>query len=122
MTRGGVYDDEAVVRVGLLGRRGGRTVTAVVDTGMTGGISLPRDFFDRYRAGPPRTRVTVLGDGREVAHAAAQFRVRLGGRTVRVWGDCLGGEILIGMTLLRGHRLTAECRDGGPVTIAPLPQ
>ena len=120
VTRGGVFDGEPVARIVLVGPGGSRTITAVVDTGMGDAINLPWDFFESFRLGSSRVGATIVADGREVDHPTARFLVRLAGRTIRVWGDCLGEEVLIGMDLLQGHRLTVDCTEGGPVLIEPL--
>ena len=121
--RGQVVDNDPLVEVVLLLPNGERrAATAVVDTGMQAAIDLPAELFDAARRGRVEPAVTELADGTPAAHPRAVVAVEFCGERRFVNADRLADQVLIGMTLLRGHRLTVECREGGPVTIEPLSQ
>lgn len=98
-------------------------VEAVIDTGFTGHLTLPRDMV-RSLALPRRGFVEVeLADGGTTALDVYEARViwhdRL--RSVPVYETGESGGLLVGMSLLRGSRLEAEVVPGGEVVIRTLP-
>lgn len=112
---------EAIVTVVVSGtaeRR--RRVTAVVDTGYSGDITLSSAIVSELDlASVGRTRVE-LGDGAEARLATYVATVD--------WSDSERGVLvhetettpLIGMQLLEGHRLQVDVEHGGNVLIEPL--
>ena len=121
-TTGSVAGRDPMIRIVLHGPRGAEAVAAVVDTGMQSALQLPAPLFERHRRGQPSDGSTRLADGRVVPQREAVVEVVLCGTRTRVLAEEMGDHLLIGMTLLSGHRLTVDCREGGPVTISPLPQ
>ena len=120
---GRVVLGDAVVTLGLLTRDGRRLDrTAVIDTGSARPLTLPPLLFEKVRRGPAVRTSTVLADGSDVVHRAALVRVELCGHVRDVMAGDLTQEVLIGMPLLTGRRLTVDCVEGGPVTIEPLPR
>ena len=109
--------------VKLAGRGGGLRLLALVDTGFDGAAAVPPETARRLDLRQADTTHLTLADGTVVAAPGARARLAVGDSppvTCRV--VLLGDEVILGMALLDGHRLTVDCRDGGPVTIAPLPQ
>ena len=121
--RGSVGDGDPLVRLTLLHPSGRRVAeTAVVDTGQHAAVSLPKVLFAEMARGRAEFGATALGDGTIVPHREAVIAVEFCGVDVRVTANDLGEDILIGMALHAGHRLTVECREGGAVMIEPLSQ
>ncbi|MDE0320378.1 MAG: hypothetical protein OXH86_09370 [Acidimicrobiaceae bacterium] len=112
---------EAVVTVAVTGtaeRR--RWVTAVIDTGYSGDITLPSAIvsgLDLASVGGTRVK---LADGAEARLATYVATVD--------WSESERGVLvhetettpLIGMALLKGHRLQVDIEHGGSVRIEPL--
>lgn len=97
-------------------------VEAVIDTGFTGHLTLPRDVT-RSLALPGRGFVEVeLADGSSTALDVYEARVLWHGRSrpVPVYETGEAGGPLVGMSLLRGSRLEAEIVPGGEVVVRPL--
>jgi clan AA aspartic protease len=101
---------------------GGRehTLTAVVDTGFNGWLTLPKativtlglTWHDETRA--------ILADGAEAVFATYHATVLWDGQPQAVFADELESDPVIGMRLLHGFRFTMETIDGGPVRIERL--
>ena len=113
---------EAVVPLPILGSGGSRVkVEAVIDTGFTGHLTLPADVV-RSLALSRRGFVEVeLADGGTTALGVYDARVLWRGRERFVPVYEAEGGPLVGMSLLRGSRLTVEVEPGGDVVIEDLP-
>jgi clan AA aspartic protease len=120
---GGVVNShlEATVRLTVRGRNGRtRRITAVIDSGSNGFLSLPAAIIEELHL-PWKARASAeLADGRET-----EFDVYRG---VVVWDrqrmpidiDESDSAPLIGMELLRGFRMQMDIVPGGKVTIRSL--
>ncbi len=96
-------------------------VRAVIDTGFTDWLTIPADAAE-YLGLQVRGSVDVeLADGSVERLPIHRVRVSWHGRSrsVRAYG-VPGGEALIGMSLLRGSRLTLDSVPGGAVRIEDL--
>jgi clan AA aspartic protease len=113
---------EAVVPLAILGSDGTRVeVEAAIDTGFTGHLTLPADVV-RSLALSRRGFVEVeLADGSTTALGVYDARVLWRGRERLVPVYEAEGGPLVGMSLLRGSRLTVEVEPGGDVVIEDLP-
>jgi hypothetical protein len=60
--------------------------------------------------------VVVVGDERDALYR----HDCLGRNSTRRGSPCDGQKPLLGTLLLHGYQLTADCEDGGTVTITPL--
>ena len=98
------------------------TRVALIDTGFDGTVALPSLLFTKLARGATFKKRITVADGRTIDCDAAVVGLVLCGAPREVVAVRLGRGAVLGMTLLTGHRLTVDCRDGGPVTIAPLPQ
>ena len=114
-------DAEAVVSLEVRGKgRRRTTITAVVDTGFDGHLTLPEALISKLSLPWSRFGSAELArpDGRGV-------------RRVR-WAHCLGrrvtsdsnrffsGTPLVGMELMKCHRLTVDIVPGGSLVIEKL--
>jgi clan AA aspartic protease len=113
---------EAIVPLTLLGSGGARVeVEAVIDTGFTGHLTLPAGVV-RSLALPERGFVEVeLADGSTSALRVYDARLLWSDRERPVPAYEAEGGPLVGMSLLRGSRLTVDVQPGGQVVIEDLP-
>ena len=112
---------EAVVRLRLRGPSGAEAqLEAIIDTGYTGSLTLPAAVATSLGLPKLTGGRAVLADGsvrRFDTFAAEVF-------WDRTWADivasAVGGEVLLGMTLLAGRGLWVEAMPGGAVEVRPL--
>ena len=100
-------------------------IESVVDTGFDGGLVISSDLLEEAGVTADGFTEVVLADGREERVPTVVVRLACGSLKFDAVGAfVMGGprKVLVGMALLAGHRLTVDCREGGPVTISPLPQ
>jgi predicted aspartyl protease len=76
-------------------------------------------FVDRTARNYPSS--FILAGGSIVALEVHRGTVTWDGADRGVLVLAADGDPLVGMSLLRGSRVTLDVVDGGPVTIAPLP-
>jgi clan AA aspartic protease len=101
-------------------RRRSVEVEAVIDTGFTGHLTLPPEVVQAL-ALPPQGFVEVeLADGSSAALGVYGALVLWDGRQRPVPVYETGGRALVGMSLLRGSRLTVGVAPGGEVVIEDL--
>jgi clan AA aspartic protease len=95
-------------------------VRAVVDTGFSGSLSIPRTLVDWLSLERRQSAKVRLADGE--THFFDRYRVQIhrDGRPREILAFAMGDELILGMALLEGHRLTIDAVDGGPVTIEPI--
>jgi clan AA aspartic protease len=114
-------DREAIVRLTVRGP-GGRTrrVTAEIDTGFDGWLSLPPPLVTQLGLPWRRRGRSLLADGREGVFDIYEATVVWDRRRLRIPVDEADTTPLIGMALLDGYELNVQVRAGGAVTIKPL--
>lgn len=109
---------EAVLPLQVVGGSGARTeVEATVDTGFTGVLCLPPDLVRSLSLPLVGRGVAVLADGRAVETRVHRARVIWHGRERGARVLATEGGPLVGMSLLRGSRLTVDVVPGGEVMI-----
>ncbi len=92
-------------------------VSAIVDTGFNGWLTLPRRLA-RVWGVPSREQGTAtLADGSAVYFAVYRASVIWDGQPTAVLIDEMESELLIGMRLMLGYRILIEDKDGGAVQI-----
>lgn len=122
MIRGEVTPDrEAVVFLHVRNEAGLEVeIQAVIDTGFTEFISLPPEVVD-YLSLPFKYAVPMYLAGEVHASFDAHTGwVEWDGTWREVEVIRAEGTPLVGMSILKGFRLTLDGIDGGPVTILPL--
>jgi clan AA aspartic protease len=115
-------DLEATIRVQILGPTGQQDeVTAVIDTGYNGDLSLPLAVVTALSLSPLASRSVRLGDASRKVLNFYRARIHWDGqvRTVRVL--CVEEDPLIGTGLLEGFDLKVEFVAGGRVTLEARP-
>ena len=98
---------------------GGRehTLSAIVDTGFTGWLTLPPKIISALGINYEEQTLAVLADGTPTLFDTYRVTVLWDGQPQTVFVDELESEPLVGIRLLHGFRLVMETVDGGPVRI-----
>ena len=114
-------DREAVIDLRIRGSGDQEIqVEAVIDTGFTGFLTLPKRLIDHLALafmGPTRA---VLADGHEVSLDVFEAAVIWDDQEKSVPALAAEGSILVGMAMLAGYRVTLEMEDNGVVMIESL--
>ncbi len=112
---------EAVVALDVLGREGrGQRIEAVIDTGFTGYLTLPGDAAASLGLPERGSETFMLADGSETILPVYRGGVLWHGRELRIPVSQANGGALVGMSLLRGSRLTVNAEPGGDVRVEEL--
>lgn len=112
---------EAVVRLTVRGSQGQECeVETVIDTGFDGSLSLPPHLVETLGLPWRRRGRAILADGTESIFDIYEATVLWDGDFRRVTVDAAECAPLIGMTLLRGYKLTISVERGGNVLLEPL--
>jgi clan AA aspartic protease len=98
-----------------------KSITAVIDTGFTGFLSLPIAIITELDLSWSYRDRATLGDGSEVLFDIYDGMVIWGGQYREIEINAAETEPLIGMSMLRGYRLQVDTVQGGLVTITELP-
>jgi clan AA aspartic protease len=113
---------EAVVRLRVRGPGGVELdVDAVVDSGFGSSLSLPAAIVAALGLIPPLGGIAVLADGSTQRVDLHRAELEWGGIWRPVLVVPLGDQVLLGMKLLEGYRLSVEVVSGGTVEVVPLP-
>ena len=123
MMRGFISGDrEAVLRLRVRGP-GGReeTVEAVIDTGFNGYLTLPIPLISDLALPFAGTTQATLGDGSTVRMDVHEATVLWDNQERMVLTLASESGVLVGMSMLFGHRVTLDMRAGGAVRIEALP-
>jgi clan AA aspartic protease len=97
-----------------------RLIDAVIDTGYTGFLSLPREIIVTLSL--PWTGIDrgTLGDGSEVTFAVYAATVIWDGQYRNIPVNEAETDLLVGMGLLYSYDLYIRAVEGGNVTIKPV--
>ena len=101
---------------------GTEPVTAVVDTGFDGWLSLPPALIVRLGLPWRRRGRALLADGSETVFDIYDATVDWDRHRLRIPVDETDTVPLVGMALLDGYELNVQVRAGGKVTIKALPR
>ena len=96
-------------------------VEVVLDTGFEGELALIVPIIRQLGLQEYDYGFAEQSDGSFARVAIYRAAVLWDGQSRQVDVIESGSEPLLGMELLLGSRVTLEVRDGGPVTITPLP-
>ena len=109
---------EAVVTLPLQDSSGQtREVEAVVDTGFNGYLTLPPMLMEDLDLPVVGDSEATLADGSQAAFDVYGVTVLWDGQPMYVETGAVGGEPLVGMSLLDRHNLNIDVEDGGRVVI-----
>ena len=113
---------EAVLALEVRNDSGEReTVAAVVDTGFTGFLTLPRAIVDSLSSPLLGSAPATLADGSTTILEIYEVLVNWHGRPRPVECLIVEGDPLAGMTLLHGNALRIQVVEGGAVEVEELP-
>ncbi|MDQ2686776.1 MAG: clan AA aspartic protease, partial [Armatimonadota bacterium] len=102
-------EDEAVIPVTLRGPDGREIeITAVVDTGFTGSLTLPLQVVHDLGLPQGADEWALLGDGSRTVLTTYEVSVVWDGRVRRITAYGVDGSALVGVRLLRGSLVTFE--------------
>ena len=113
---------EAIIQVAIVGdSKELKSVRAIIDTGFTGDLTLPRDVIDQLGFTLRGFQRVILGDG-----SLQYFEMFVGvviwdGKMREVEINAAETDSLIGMGLLEDYKLEMEGRPNGEVRITSLP-
>jgi clan AA aspartic protease len=114
---------EIIVRMLLRGSGGRkRVITTAIDTGFDGFLTLPSRLITALKFTWHHQTFVELADGSVIPSDVYRGTVEWDGRQRRIFVDTAETDPLLGMALLKGHRLDAEIRSGGKVRIERLPR
>jgi clan AA aspartic protease len=114
---------EPLIRLALRGHRGRQQeITAVVDSGYTGWLTLPPSVIAALNLRWQTLGRGLLADGSVSSFDVYQARVVWDGTVRRVFVDELDAAPLVGMALLRGYEYKMQVKARGKVTIKRLRQ
>ena len=112
---------EAIIQIAVLNDdKQSKAIKAVIDTGYTGDLMLPRAIVDELRLTLRGIQDAVLGDGSIRIFEMYAGSVIWDGQVRRVEVNASETECLIGMGLLEDYKLEIEGRSGGIVKIFAL--
>ncbi len=118
--RGRVGEDarEAFLKIPIFDGSGNRIVVEfTVDTGFTGALSLPPRFVESLGLPFVGRGIAVLADGSAVEARRHRARIEWHNRIREVRALANEGGPLVGMSLLRGSKLTMDVSPGGEVEV-----
>jgi clan AA aspartic protease len=95
-------------------------ITAVIDTGFTGFLTLPFSVLDSLNLHPYRREAGTLGDGSTCIFDVYRGLVLWDERLRPIDINASETEPLVGMSLLYGYRMQLDTIEGGMVTIQSL--
>ncbi|MGO8672254.1 MAG: aspartyl protease family protein [Capsulimonadaceae bacterium] len=108
------------VTLSLVTLGGTRSVEFLVDTGLDGEVAVPWTF-ERLIGPPSESRTVLFANGQLETTGVADCQLTWGNHIVTVKAMYIKGETsLIGVELLRNHRLTVDMEDGGEVSIEEI--
>ena len=113
---------EAVLTLTVHPEDGGQPVEveAVIDTGFSGHLTLSAGLVEELDLPREGDIEVELANGEIDELGVYEARVRWHGREVLIPVYEADGGALVGMSLLRGSRLTVEAEPGGEVAIEEL--
>ena len=97
------------------------SISAIVDTGSTAWLTLPRATIDLLGLTWVREGRGLLADNSVTTFNVFDAEVIWNRRVRRIFVDESEATPLVGMSLLNGFELRVQVREGGTVSIRPLP-
>ncbi len=111
----------AAVRLTVIGIRANEIdFDAIVDTGFSGYLTLPRRAIETLHLPFRNVVVSTVGDGREIESLTYSATVRWNGEQRPILVLAMETPPLLGMSLLYGSHLAMDVVDGGQIAISPL--
>ena len=109
---------EPRIPLNILGSDGAfRSVSAVVDTGFTGALTLPESLVSDLGLAHQAYQEIALADGRKQSRRTCRAELLWHGQPVTLRAFMMGEQPMIGTALLSPCRLTINLWPGGGVII-----
>lgn len=118
----GIVNDEleAVLRVVVKGARRQRRITAIIDTGFNGSLTLPTSLIAELQL-PWRSRgKAILANGDETEFDIHAAVILWDGVPPKILVEAADTDALVGMLLLQNHDLHVRVVSGGAVAVAAI--
>lgn len=115
-------DNEALVYLKLIGNTGIQAdIPFIIDTGFSGFLSLPQSWMDALGYPVNGSDRVTLADGSHIEVNLHDGKVVWDGQTKDVLIHCLGGDALIGMSIMSEYLLHLPIRISSTGTLTALP-
>lgn len=101
--------------IGPMGRT--REIEAVVDTGFSEILTLPSELATESGLDHIDVHEMILADGIVTTFDVFDVRVMWSGQVRDIEAHASAGDSLVGMAMLKGHRLTVDVVEDGKVLI-----
>lgn len=122
MIIGKIKDERiAIIEVEVIGLNQRTKIKATLDTGFTDYLTLPEFLIDYLKLPRLGTRRTIIAHGGAVFLNLYLAKVIWHGKERDIEVLQTDKQPLVGMSLLRGSRLTLDVVRDGDLTITPLP-
>ncbi|MDJ0577389.1 MAG: clan AA aspartic protease [Xenococcaceae cyanobacterium MO_234.B1] len=114
-------DYEPIIRLGVCDYDGKLyEQNVIVDTGFNGWFSLPSDFISMLKLPWKRRGRATLGDGSECIFDVYEAVVVWDKKPLVIPVDKAESDPLLGMSLMKGYRLTVDGMENGTVKLEKL--
>jgi clan AA aspartic protease len=121
MILGFVHNREAIIQIAMIGdNQKTHGVRAVIDTGFTGGLTLPFSVIAELELTWYTQQEGILGDGSRQIFDVYRGPVIWDGQLQSVEVNASETTPLVGMSLLEGYELCIQAIQGGTVRISTL--
>ena len=113
---------EAIIQVAIVGdSKQLKSVKAIIDTGFTGDLTLPRNVIDELGFPLRGFQRVILGDGSIQYFEMFVGMVIWDGQMKAIEINAAETDSLVGMGLMEDYKLEIEARPNGEVRITSLP-
>jgi clan AA aspartic protease len=121
MIFGFVHNREAIVQLAVVGdQQKKQGIRAVIDTGFTGGLTLPLTMIANLELTWFTQQEGFLGDGSRRTFDVYRGTVIWDGQLRVIEINASDTTPLVGMALLEGFELRVQAYEGGSVAILPI--
>ncbi|XGV95715.1 MAG: clan AA aspartic protease [Leptolyngbya sp. BL-A-14] len=121
MIFGFVHNREAIIQLAVIGdQRKKQGIRAVIDTGFTGGLTLPPTMIADLALTWFTQQEGFLGDGSRRTFDVYRGAVIWDGQIRVIEVNASDTAPLVGMALLEGFELRIQAYEGGSVAILPI--
>jgi clan AA aspartic protease len=121
MIFGFVHNREAIVQLAVVGdQQKKQGIRAVIDTGFTGGLTLPLTMIANLELTWFTQQEGFLGDGSRRTFDVYRGTVIWDGQLRVIEINASDTAPLVGMALLEGFELRVQAYEGGSVAILPI--
>jgi clan AA aspartic protease len=121
MILGFVHNREAIVQLAVIGdQQKKQGIRAVIDTGFTGGLTLPQNVIADLELTWFTQQEAFLGDGSRRTFDVYRGTVIWDGQLRVIEINASDTAPLVGMALLEGFELRVQAYEGGSVAILSI--